>query len=194
VSRPTVRLARVILAVAGLAVSSASPLASADPWVLAERPTYDYVALGYARLDPDPAGRLAGFLLEGSVALLPSFHLRADLVRSLESPAVRRLRVTVGVNRAWHERLDVVARLGGSFSRIEDGMGRRDSIVGQAGFRAQVLPTVELQAFITHDDALSTTSLDGVALLQLSPALSGLLGYSHDSEVETWQLGLRYHF
>ncbi len=176
----------------------ATALAASLPLAAAASPSYTYVGAGYVGAEPDGGSSLHGFGLEGSFALQEDIHLMADFFRVKDSPVtLRRNRIAAGYNMPVNERTDFVARLGWSFAKASVsnvGSNSDDGIFGQAGVRGMVTPELELNAFLSYDDVESKVSFDVGAVYNFSPDFGVVLGYTYSSNLETWQLGLRYNF
>ena len=187
--------------IALIALIAAAPLSAiANPFgaQAASGLSYDYVGAGYASLDPSGVSRLDGFGVDGSVAINQNFHLKADFIRGKDSPVtLRRTRAAAGFHMPLDSNVDLVARLGWSFAKGKvSGVGSAsdDGVLGQVGVRGMINAALELNTFVTYDDIDSKASFDLGAVYNFTPEFGATAGYSYSSDVEIWNIGLRYNF
>lgn len=160
--------------------------------------SYSYVGAGYAALKPDGISRLDGFNLEASAAVHENVHLIGTYLRAKDSPfTANRTRVGAGYNVPVNSQFDVVSRLGWSFTKVSvSGLGssKDDGLFGQIGVRGMATDTLEVNAFLTYDDNEDKVSADLGAVLHFTPQLGVTTGYTYSSEIQTWNVGMRYNF
>lgn len=180
------------------AIASAIVAAAAAPAAALADVSYTYVGGGYAALKPDGISRLDGFNLEGSVAVQENIHLIANYLRAKDSPfTANRTRVGAGYNIALNPQVDMVGRLGWSFTKASvSGLGsaKDDGVFGQVGVRGMATDVLEVNAFLTYDDTEDKVSADIGAVYNFTPAFGATAGYTYSSNLQTWNLGVRYNF
>lgn len=181
-----------------LAIATAIVAAAAAPAAALADVSYSYVGAGYAALKPDGISRLDGFNLEGSVAVHENVHLIGNYLRAKDSPfTANRTRVGAGYNFGLNSQWDMVGRLGWSFTKASvSGLGsaKDDGVFGQVGVRGMATDALEVNAFLTYDDNESKVSADIGAVYNFTPQFGGTAGYTYSSEIQTWNIGLRYNF
>lgn len=181
-----------------LTIVTAIVAAAAMPAAALADVSYSYLGAGYAALKPDGISRLDGFNVEGSVAVDENVHLIGTYLRAKDSPfTANRTRVGAGYNIPLNSQFDVVGRLGWSFSKVSVsgfGSAKDDGVFGQAGVRGMATDVLEVNAFLTYDDTEEKVSADVGAVYHFTPQLGGTAGYTYSSEVQTWNVGLRYNF
>jgi len=181
-----------------LALVTAIVAAAAVPAAALADVSYSYVGAGYGALKPDGISRLDGFNLDGSVAVTENVHLIANFLRAKDSPfTANRTRVGAGYNVPLNSQVDLVTRLGWSFTKVSisgAGSGKDDGIFGQTGLRSMVTDTLEVNGFLTYDDTEDKVSADLGAVLHFTPQFGATAGYTYSSNLQTWNVGLRYNF
>lgn len=181
-----------------LTILTALAAAAAMPAAALADVSYSYVGAGYAALKPDGIDRLDGYKLEGSLAVHENVHLIANYLRAKDSPVTaHRTRVGAGYNMPLNSQFDMVGRLGWSFAKVSVsgfGSSKDDGVFGQAGVRGMATDALEVNAFLTYDDNEEKVSADVGAVYHFTPQLGATAGYTYSSEVQTWDVGLRYNF
>jgi len=181
-----------------LTIVTAIVAAAAMPAAALADVSYSYLGAGYGALKPDGISRLDGYNLEGSVAVHENVHLIATNLRAKDSPVTaHRTRVGAGYNVPLNSQFDMVGRLGWSFAKVDVsgfGSAKDDGVFGQAGVRGMATDALEVNAFLTYDDTEEKVSADLGAVYHFTPQFGGTAGYTYSSEVQTWNLGLRYNF
>ncbi len=158
---------------------------------------YDYIGSSYASTDRSGITRLDGFDVEGSLALTDTIHVMGDFLRGKDSPDFfRRTRAAVGFHSPVNPTTDFVARIGWSFSKLENRFGSdsANGVLAQVGVRGMASPELELNMFVSYDDTDAKASFDLGAIYNFTPDLGATAGYSYASNLEIWSVGLRYHF
>ncbi len=181
-----------------LTLATAIVAAAAVPAAALADVSYTYVGAGYAALKPDGISRLDGFNLEGSAALNDNVHLIANYLRAKDSPfTANRTRLGAGYNVPLNSQFDVVGRLGWSFTKVSQsgfGSDKDDGVFGQIGVRGMATDVLEVNAFLTYDDTEDKVSADLGAVFHFTPVFGATAGYTYSSEIQTWNVGLRYTF
>lgn len=181
-----------------IALAAAIAAASAVPAAALADVSYSYVGAGYMAFKPDGISRLDGFGIEGSVAVHDNVHLIANYLRAKDSPfTVNRTRVAAGYNMPLNSQVDVVGRLGWSFAKLSAsniGSAKDDGVFGQVGVRGMATDALELNGFLTYDDVEDKVSVDVGGVFNFTPAISASAGYTYSSNLQTWNIGLRYNF
>ncbi|MCC5885435.1 MAG: outer membrane beta-barrel protein [Gammaproteobacteria bacterium] len=181
-----------------LALVTAIVAAAAVPAAALADVSYTYVGAGYGALKPDGISRLDGFTLDGSVAVNENVHLIANYLRAKDSPfTANRTRVGAGYNVPLNSQFDVVGRLGWSFTKVSvsgAGSAKDDGVFGQVGVRGMATETLEVNGFLTYDDTEDKVSADLGAVLHFTPQFGATAGYTYSSNLQTWNVGLRYNF
>ena len=181
-----------------LSIVTAIVAAAALPAAALADVSYNYVGAGYGAIKPDGVSRLDGYQIDGSVAVHDNVHLIVDHRRAKDSPfSLRRTRVGAGYNVPLNSQFDVVGRLGWSFAKASIsgvGSGKDDDVFGQIGVRGMASDTLEVNAFLTYDNLEEKVSADVGAVYHFTPQFGATAGYTYSSDLQTWNLGLRYNF
>lgn len=181
-----------------LTILTAIVAAAAIPAAALADVSYSYVGAGYGALNPDGISRLDGYHIEGSAAVHDNVHLIVDHRRAKDSPfTLRRTRVGAGYNIPLNSQFDVVGRLGWSFAKFSENNAfsiKDDDVFGQIGVRGMATDTLEVNAFMTYDNLEEKVSADVGAVYNFTPQFGATAGYTYSSDLETWNLGLRYNF
>jgi hypothetical protein len=183
----TAIMAFILLSVAGIPIP-----APADPG-------YTYIDVGYVNVNTDGVGAMAGWGIDGSVAMTRNVHIHGGHSQAEKGP----LRLVVsglslGYSTPITTHTDLIARAGYGRAEVRvQGFGTFSDTgpLLSAGVRGRIRPAVELNGFVSHSDigdALTELSVGGLLDISEQFSLFGNVGFSSDAT--SYWLGLRVSF
>jgi hypothetical protein len=180
-------------------LSSVSILAQA-----ADSISYDYIQLGYAKLDrearPGDPKELNGYHLAGSKMLQDNFFLAGEYTANTEVGVdITHTKAGVGYRYELSSKVDLFAQV--SYLQVEIGSRLAGTFEDKGtsydlGVRSKLNDSFELHGSIQYqkdtDEDRTFVVLGG--LYQFDDVFSAFADYKTESDSDTFTLGVRYHY